>query len=168
MKLLSLLCCVAINGALASGARPPLPQSEVPLSYSVRVTSYVAERKQGLHVDVELRNVSDRRVAVDPDGLWYAIEFKYSEAHDDGGFRLQTSTIMGHPDPDRVPDLVVLEAGGSLKRSKILPLTGDIFEHSGEYTVKVIYGQFYKGFTDGAENYVGAVSSNAEKFQLHI
>lgn len=111
-----------------------------------------------LTLAVELRNIAERNISVDPRGLLYQMTFASKTA-----VKGSTHDIFG----DRTPEhFVVLRPGESLRKNFAYPLNDPFFEAAGVYSLAIKYGQFSAPSKDDASLYKGSVMSNSVLFEL--
>jgi hypothetical protein len=127
---------------------------------------------RAVEVEAELRNVSNVKVAVDPEQILYAYSVSEIPKEGEMGFKDRSSVSDSAPIPGSksAPPLtgcVILKPGESVKKSVKIDLHDPpFFDEVGRYRLQLKYGQFDKRRAEGALLFSGIVPSNEFVFSV--
>jgi hypothetical protein len=156
-----IITAVLMTIATASIARP-YPQSRdfslPPLKLGVIISNPDACLSKTVKLEIELQNVSDKRVVIDPKGIFYQISFSsrtgaMGSTHDVGNSEEEVQYLS-------------LQPGESFRKQITYPINTHFFSTPGLYRVQIIYGQFKDTPPAALDLYRGAVESNVALFEI--
>lgn len=128
-----------------------------PLRYRTIISEPSVCRNDSIRLELELENVSNRRVLVDARALLHAVSVSR-----EGGAVQSTGDLVGKIPPEQ---LVALEPGQSYRKTTSYPLQGKFFT-LGLYSIHLTYGQFADSSPEFPDLYKGTAESNPVLFEI--
>lgn len=143
------------------------------LTISLKKTSFCLN--QAIPVKASLQNITNDKIAIDKNSLWYRHSSQFTETVLQKKSRVRgivsgvaSTSIMtgtGHHGPDYVGDYLILSAGQKFEDIHSYAAKSH-FEKPGTYTFKLTYGQFLRDGFEGKDVWRGAVTSNKVTFKI--
>lgn len=166
LRFLHARCCVCAVLAIAvmMAAKASAQPTAQPVLFRIvlpRPVVCIADRS--LEVEAELRNTSDRHLALSPAGLLSQVSFTNRASSLEDGFRSKNSS--NDPLPGwRGGRVVTLAPGASYRQVLKLDLAPDFFS-PGVYRIQISYSGRY-GAVEKDGLFLGAVDSNEALFEV--
>jgi|SRR5690348_1536289 len=151
---LFIFCCCEAGSLGQSANTKKITQ---PLRYRMIVSEPSVCLNDTISLELELENVSSRRILVDPRALLHSVTISR-----EGGASQSTGDLMGKILPEQ---LVALEPGQSYRETSSYALHGKFFT-IGLYSIDVLYGQFFDPSSEFPDLYKGTAESNTVLFEI--
>lgn len=156
-----MIAAVLISLAIATAAHSRR-QIEAPVSAPLKLRIIISDPdvciKQKLNLEIELQNVSEKQVLIDPKGVFYQLSFSsktgaMGSTHDSGY-------------SDEAVQYVSLQPGESYRKQIPYSVNAPFFSAPGLYRVQISYGQFNDPSTTSQGLYRGVAVSNVVLFEI--
>ncbi len=145
--------------SLGQSAKTERAEEKAPLRYRLIVSKPTVCAKESINLELELENISNHDVLVDPRALLHTIDISRK-----GGAVVSTGDPMGQVTPDQ---FIPLAPGKSYRKNSSYPLQGRFFSAVGLYSIHLTYGQFADPSPKLPDLYIGAVDSNTVLFEIN-
>ena len=145
-------------GSLCQSTKANGVREKTPLRYRLIVSRSSVCPNEAITLELELENVSNHKVLIDPRGLLHNVDISRT-----GGAIVPRGDVMGKITQDQV---VALGPGKSFRKTLVYPLQDSFFTVMGLYSIKVTYGQFAHPSPALRDLYIGVVESNVVLFEI--
>jgi hypothetical protein len=121
---------------------------------------------ENLSIEMELRNKSKDKIAINAESLWSFITFRAYKPSKFGvkGVRvfMMTSPMLSHPNDD----FVIMKSGEVYKKKTVVSLNNQFFKEESKVEFDVSYQQLEQRNIDRVSLWKGLVTSNKLKLQI--